>query len=648
MLTIMFRMENSARAADFTEQQVREALAQMKACIIQVINKKDRKFWGKVTDVWRHELPGMVVKLNYDGKDYETTTDENGTNRIAFEGTFGKQARISFVMQLYYEEGDKVLFTINIDDNHPDTPYQFDENFTVRNENDLKHDFVVKGTDTGIGNGPGYEFMGYIFYRMVQAIGVYAREFGDEFAEKIQEVNIKPFVQSIGNNEIKYKSTFYNENLKAIILLDRDTIYTDYVSFFRSLEVEFHEYSHHVMNCYYGKLPPPPADTVIPEINHDGYINPSTADSFVEGFAIFMAQVIKDKLGIPDAGNDSWFGSLEVNTRAWDGFGSSEDIAVAGIFWDLYDGVDAADGDDVQLTLQEIWGVLRNFQPNMYAVYQAFIAAYPDKKAGIDRIFINHGFFADTDKGNGIWDANEPRRGNLGNNDYYFVDLANPPVWDKKKKDGQELDEMETIGQATNYERPNRYFPPPKPYQYIKTGGTYPCYKTTVTFPENPVLNYAVITEQQDGLIPVSIPPDTYHATITVEGYGEGVTTAAPLTLTNQEYSAGVAKTVEQGYYVEHDFKITGTAPTKPVTDPALTGRGKTSTSPCAATKLLEKNNRQFDTLRRFRDEVLMKTMMGKQLVKLYYENSGTIIQALEGHEFCRTVAAALLKKLSR
>ena len=49
--------EFSVLGADFTEQQVRDALAQTKACIMQVINSKDRKFWGKVTNAWGEELP---------------------------------------------------------------------------------------------------------------------------------------------------------------------------------------------------------------------------------------------------------------------------------------------------------------------------------------------------------------------------------------------------------------------------------------------------------------------------------------------------------------------------------------------------------------------------------------------------------------
>ena len=620
--------EFSVLGADFTEQQVRDMLAQTKDCIIKVINSKDRKFFGNVTNAWGKKLPGMVVKLTYDGKEYETTTDETGTYKIPFEGAFGKKAQLSFLMQCYDDEEHKIFFTINNNYNN-DAPYQFDQNFTVKDENDLKLDFVA------MNDLKGSEFMGYVYYKLIEAMAVYVQEFGEEeFASRIQEVIIRPYTPT--------KHSAYKEEINSVIISDRATVFTDYVSFFRPPELEFHEYSHHVMKSYYGQLPAAPADSIVPEINHDGYINPSTADSFVEGFAMFMAQIIREKAGYKNPGVDFLFGSLEVNTRAWDG--NSEDMAVAGIFWDLYDGVDAADNDAVQLTLQEIWGVLKTNKGNMYEVYQKFVNDFPDKKQGIDQIFINHGFFADTDKGNSTYDQGEPLRGSIPNNDYYFVDLANPVVWDNKKKDGQVLNEKETIGQATNYERPDRYYPPPKPFQYIKTNDTYPFYKVAVSFSGNPALNYELITElEEDGLIPVSIPPDTYQATITVEGYGEGVTTAAPLAFTNSDYVAKYASTIEQGYYTEHDFQITGTAPTRPVTDPALTNPGQNK---CLASKLLGKHDKRLNTLRRFRDEVLVKSSIGKQLVKIYYEKSKTVTEALEGHEFYRKFAAALLEKI--
>ena len=67
----------------------------------------------------------------------------------------------------------------------------------------------------------------------------------------------------------------------------------------------------------------------------------------------------------------------------------------------------------------------------------------------------------------------------------------------------------------------------------------------------------------------------------------------------------------------------------------------------CLAAKLLGNRDKRLDTLRLFRDEVLVKSSIGKQLVQIYYANSRTIIEALEGHEFCKTIAAALLKKIS-
>ena len=209
-----------------TEQQDWDMLAQTKACIMQVINSKDRKFSGKVTNFWGEELPGMVVKLSYNGKEYETTTDENGTYRIPFEGTFGKKAQLSFLMQCYDEETGKVLFTMNTDYSN-DAPFQFDQNFTVRDENDLRYDFVAKN------DLRGSEFMGYVYHKLLQAMAMYVTEFGEEeFASRIQEVIIRAYV--------KDRHSFYAEERNSIVISDRHTVFTDYVGFFRPPELEFH------------------------------------------------------------------------------------------------------------------------------------------------------------------------------------------------------------------------------------------------------------------------------------------------------------------------------------------------------------------------------------------------------------------------
>ena len=51
----------------------------------------------------------MVVKLTYDNKEYETTTDLNGDYKIPFQGQLGKKSKISFLMQ-YRDQNGHELF----------------------------------------------------------------------------------------------------------------------------------------------------------------------------------------------------------------------------------------------------------------------------------------------------------------------------------------------------------------------------------------------------------------------------------------------------------------------------------------------------------------------------------------------------------
>jgi len=622
------RGEFGARAADFSEQQVRDALAQMKDCIIKVINSKDRKFWGKVTNAWGKPLQNMVVKLSYDNKEYETTTDSNGDYKIPFQGQFGKKSKISFLMQ-YRDQNGQEYFKILWSSESADLtkPFQFDQEFVVTDGKDLRKDFVVQDDRNGS------ESFGYIYCRMSEAVNFYTQV----LKLKPESVAIAPFISTI-------KDSTYLPLQKIIGIALFDTIYKKYNDNFPVREIEYHEYSHHIMNCVYGKIPQGPADAQVQEINHAGYTNPSTTDSFVEGFAVFMPEVIKDKLGIPNAGVDTKHGSIEENRLAWGAQGYDELFAAAGILWDLYDGVDARDGDTVQLTLEQIWKVLKNkYHENMQTVYQEFVRTCPDQKEGIDQIFVNHGFFADTDKGNDTCDPNEPARRDDDGTVSYFVDIADPVIWDEKKADGQTTGEKEIVGQATNYQRPDRYYPPPKPGHFVKTSGNYPFYKITVAFADHPYLNQELYVEQQDGLIAIAVPPEQYQATIRIEGSGDKITTEAPLIFTNQEFVSSYATIVKQGYYREHDFSIQGPVPERPELDPDF---AKPKGNKCIARSLLEKNDQRLVTLRRFRDEVLVKSSIGKQLVKIYYEKSTTVIEALESHEFCRKIAAAFLKKI--
>jgi hypothetical protein len=88
-------------------------------------------------------------------------------------------------------------------------------------------------------------------------------------------------------------------------------------------------------------------------INHGGYANEKTSDSFSEGLAAFMATIIADHYNRYWADETSsqaslypYFGSLEPDIVAWEYQGQGEEYAIAGILWDLTDGVEEARKDN--------------------------------------------------------------------------------------------------------------------------------------------------------------------------------------------------------------------------------------------------------------------------------------------------------------
>ena len=69
-------------------------------------------------------------------------------------------------------------------------------------------------------------------------------------------------------------------------------------------------------------------------INHGGYMNPSTSDSFTEGFADFMPAVMAEHYGNPFAGEER-DGSIEDEFEAWDFAGKGKD-AVSSTLRSMY------------------------------------------------------------------------------------------------------------------------------------------------------------------------------------------------------------------------------------------------------------------------------------------------------------------------
>lgn len=214
---------------------------------------------------------------------------------------------------------------------------------------------------------------------------------------------------------------------------------------------EWHELGHYLQSDMYRN-----SDTLIPGrgTNHAGYLNPSTNDSLVEGFASFVAMLVKEHhegsemdpvYPVGDAvyhleqDYKMWGNNVElfkhdnetIEAKYYPERDSDEEFAVAGILWDLHDGgrevhvshrvgvnsdlSDLSAGlsrvyptptDQVALDGGKIIGNIAAREPLSVAdLYSAFRGDV--SQADLDMIFISHGAFADTATRDLVHDATE-------------------------------------------------------------------------------------------------------------------------------------------------------------------------------------------------------------------------------------------------
>ncbi len=179
---------------------------------------------------------------------------------------------------------------------------------------------------------------------------------------------------------------------------------------------EWHEMSHRI------QIDIPGASTVWEEDdNHRGTGNDNTADSWLEGWAEFWPLVINDTTpGYFEPHIYRWSGgatNMESNIYAYDTiWGTSiEELAVASLLWDLYDGTGKEYvkwgtwpfqntlefEDNIQLSIDQLWSVIGTQQlDTMHDVYEAFKTApdMPYSEDDLNTIFILHGFFEDKNR----------------------------------------------------------------------------------------------------------------------------------------------------------------------------------------------------------------------------------------------------------
>jgi hypothetical protein len=125
-----------------------------------------------------------------------------------------------------------------------------------------------------------------------------------------------------------------------------------------------HEFGHH-FDCMTnnGKFRAVNLDTSGNLINHGGYMNPSTADSFEEGLATAYAIFVQDYRGDKNpymAGNFNL--SSPGNYVSWKANGKFEELAISILLWDVYKGYK---------NKADYWKLLKPDYANFYKYYQA-------------------------------------------------------------------------------------------------------------------------------------------------------------------------------------------------------------------------------------------------------------------------------------
>ncbi len=341
----------------------------------------------------------------------------------------------------------------------------------------------------------------------------------------------------------------------------------------RPMNREWHEFSHLAMEAIYGEFPEGYTDLELSVFkddndikttyrkNHAGFKNNSTADSYLEGFAEFIPMVMAKHYNYANPHIYPVVGSLEANKISLGAMGQDEELAVAGILWDLIDSDDdykgGVDDDRVVIPFEEIWDILKTYKANFNDVYDELIVKYGgnDKlKKDIDTIFIRHAFLSFSTPGNGTREAYEP----------YFDGIAKvgqSATLNKAYNVGEEFidypdvsgfQEGDVPGSPADEERLYREEAVIPDGFYIHPGtceNDY--YGIYVDFPTIPQFSYYIRTAvDENGLVPIPFPPEQYQATIQISsGAGE------PLSIENSDFYAAYGKAVEQGYYIKYDFE---------------------------------------------------------------------------------------------
>ncbi len=369
-----------------------------------------------------------------------------------------------------------------------------------------------------------------IYYDTERALTFIQKDLGYDFSGPDN-----PFPLNIYIYSSKTKSAFYSyggTGKKFIAMSPKDSKRTNPECPENCI---WHELFHATQHNKYGQSfwDMPAADK-----NHAGFKNSKTGDSLKEGFAEFWPNIISMKL---DGDTNGIYGNLwrmEMNYNPWMKWGEYEEFAFATMLWDLVD--NNPDGEQLSLYYQDLWDLLMSKSyTTIGQVYDDLKKKWPEYAGEIDKVFVAHGLFKDTNEGNKKWDYLEPFWND--NNDKYkdanekYIDIGTPD--DGITRPHQVYDEgKDTIGTPSNYERPSRENKPLDSNSFVKIDAPEDAlFKVSYTFTD-PSLNYETygIMGDEPGYVYVEIAPDEYGmaATITIDNYES----SDSVTVTNDDY----------------------------------------------------------------------------------------------------------------
>lgn len=367
--------------------------AQLQAMIEKLESKARELLSIEAMDELHGQITGFTIPVKHikvslsDGETTnETTTDEEGrfnfTRPIAKGMQYNLTVTFSYVMNattyfsLHYQENNQSMVTCH-------------RSITIDSTTDLTQNIALDQELSQYYGGDWAKTFASMYVHFTEALEFY--KIGLEVDVSFQlPLDIYTFASE--QTSTRY---WYDIPGKSYITIDAEK--SIHESVYRPRNREYHEFSHYMMHTLYQKWPSPSPDlpVTIEERNHDGYLNPSTSDSFVEGFAEFMAAVMLEtyqeeigtipitspdtkSMGMIDAlnymYNTQWSG-MECDAVAYGDSGRAEEKAIASTLWDLYD----ENNDYCDKTPEEMYQTYQQRLPVIQKEYEAIKASYEEE-----------------------------------------------------------------------------------------------------------------------------------------------------------------------------------------------------------------------------------------------------------------------------